>query len=169
MSQMTVARAIARPARTARPSAAPRQRPRLRVVDAAPAIQSHTGFVVLCIALVLGGLLAGLLLNTARAESSFNLSDLNKQQTRLHDTKVTLAAELSAKESPEALAVEAERLGLVPSPSTAVLRLSDHTVLGVAASVDPTDSFTVVTPFVTASEGDLERIQEGLEGGVQGG
>lgn len=162
MSQMTVARAITRPS-------APRQRARLRVVDAAPTTQSHTGFVVLCIALVVAGLLGALLLNTARAESSFTLSDLRQEQTVLHDTRVTLEAELSHKRSPETLAVEAEALGLVPSPSTAVLRLSDHTVLGVAASVDPTDSFTVVTPFVSEADADLTRIEQGIEGAVQGG
>jgi len=165
MSQMTVARAIGRPVR----APAPRQRARLRVVDAAPTTQSHTGFVVLCIALVVAGLLGALLLNTARAESSFTLSDLRKEQTVLHDTRVTLEAELSAKRSPETLAVEAERLGLVPSPSTAVLRLSDHTLLGVAASVDPDDSFTVVTPFVSEADGELARIKQGIEGVVQGG
>lgn len=167
MSQMTAARPLTR-ARTA-PKVAPRQRARLRVVDAAPTTQSHTGFVILCIALVVAGLLSALLLNTARAESSFTLSDLRSEQTRLHDTRVTLEAELSARRSPESLAVEADRLGLVPSPSTAVLRLSDNQVLGVAASVDPLDSFTVVTPFVSAAEEDVARIEQGLEGAVQGG
>lgn len=166
MSQMTLARTAPKVAPRAR--TAPR-RPALRVVDATPQARSHTGFVVLCIALVVLGLLSALLLNTARAESSFTLSDLRKEQTVLHDTRVTLEAELSHKRSPETLAVEAERLGLVPSPSTAVLRLSDNTVLGVAASVDPSDSFTVVTPFVTRAEPEVERIERSIEGAVQGG
>lgn len=164
MSQM----AVARTARAARP-AAPRQRAALRVVDAAPATRSHAGFVVLCLALVVAGLLSALLLNTARAESSFTLSDLRAQQTELHDTRVTLEAQLSEQRSPEALAAAAEDLGLVPSPSTAVLRLSDNQVLGVAAQVDPADSRTVVAPFVTAVEGGAERIEQALEGAVQGG
>lgn len=163
MSQMTLARTA--------PKVAPRTRTRapLRVVDAAPKIQSHAGFVLLCLALVIGGLLSALLLNTARAESSFTLADLRKEQTMLHDTRVTLEAELSAKRSPESLAVEADRLGLMPSPSTAVLRLSDNTVLGVAASVDPADSFTVVTPFVSQAGTEVQRIERSIEGAVQGG
>lgn len=166
MSQIAVARAGARPARSSAPG---RQRARLHVVDASPATRSHTGFVVLCIALVVGGLLSALLLNTQRAESSFVLAELQSTQTELHDTRVTLEAELSAKRSPESLAVEAERLGLVPSPSTAVLRLSDQVVLGVAAQVDETDSFTVITPFVSVAEKDLARIERAIEGVVQGG
>lgn len=163
MSQMTLARTAPR-AKTA-----PRPRASLRVVDAAPKTRSHTGFVALCITLVVLGLLSALLLNTARAESSFTLSDLRKEQTLLHDTRVTLEAELSAKRSPESLALEADRLGLVPSPSTAVLRLSDNTVLGVAASVDAEDSFTVITPFVTKVQPQVERIERSIEGAVQGG
>ncbi|WP_154402248.1 hypothetical protein [Ornithinimicrobium cavernae] len=164
MSQMTIARAT----RPARARTAP-QRPTLRVVDASPKVQSHTGFVVLCLALVVGGLLSALLLNTARAESSFTLSDLRAEQTRLHDTRITLEAELSQARSPETLATAATDLGLVPSPSTAVLRLSDNQVLGVAAQVDPTDSFTVVTPFVSQLESDAERVESAIAGAVQGG
>lgn len=164
MSQM----AVARTARVARP-AAPRKRAALRVVDATPKTRSHAGFVVLCLALVVAGLLSALLLNTARAESSFTLSDLRSEQTQLHDTRVTLEAQLSQARSPETLALAAEDLGLVPSPSTAVLRLSDNQVLGVAAQVDPADSLTVVSPFVTTAEGGAERIEQALEGAVQGG
>lgn len=166
---------LTRPAalRATRPATArggrPAPRARLQVVDAAPRLQSHTGYVVLCIVLVVAGLLGGLLLNTARQESSFTLSDLRAEQTQLHDTRVTLEAELSAKRSPEALAVDAERLGLVPSPSTAVLRLSDKSVLGVAAQVDPRDSFTVVTPFVSDAGSDVSRISRSIAGAVQGG
>lgn len=164
MSQM----AVARTARVARP-AAPRKRAALRVVDAAPTTRSHAGFVVLCLALVVAGLLSALLLNTARAESSFTLSDLSSEQTQLHDTRVTLEAELSQQRSPETLAAAAEDLGLVASPSTAVLRLSDNQVLGVAAQVDPADSSTVVSPFVTTVEGGSERTEQAPEGAVQGG
>lgn len=164
MSLMTVARPAFRTSRTA-----PAPRARLRVVDATPKTQSHAGFVVLCIGLVVAGLLSALMLNIQRAESSFVLSDLRAEQTQLHDTRVTLEAELSMKRSPETLAVEAERLGLVPSPSTAVLRLSDKEVLGVAAQVDPTDSFTVITPFVSVAQKDVARIERAIVGVVQGG
>lgn len=170
MSQMTVARTAARPARSTAPRTAVRpERARLRLVNAAPQTQSHVGFVALCIALVFAGLIGALLLNIQRAESSIVLGELQAQRTELHDTRVTVEAELSEKRSPETLAIEAERLGLVPSPSTAVLRLSDKQVLGVAAQVDSTDSFTVVTPFVSGADQNLARIERAIEGAVQGG
>lgn len=113
-------------------------------MHAAPTVRSNTGFVVLCLGLVVAGLMSVLMLNLARAESSYILSDLRQEATALHDERVTLEAELSAKQAPEALALEAQRLGMVPSPSTAVLRLSDATVLGVAAGVDPDARLSVV-------------------------
>lgn len=131
MSQMTAARVAPRPAGT--PSRAGAVRPtRLRVVDAAPTHRSHTGFVLLCAVLVIAGLMTALVLNTARAEGSFTLSDLRSTTTQLHDTKVTLQAELADHRSPQTLAARAAGLGMAPSPSTAVLRLSDSTVIGVA-------------------------------------
>lgn len=148
MSQMT---ATVRPVRREpRPALGDAPRPgrrqaRLRVVDAAPTTRAHTGFVLLCLALVLAVLLAALLLNTRRAESSYVLGGMRQEVTALHDERVTLEAELAALRSPESLARQANRLGMVPSPSTAVLRLSDGTMLGVAAGVDPANSFTVVT------------------------
>lgn len=167
MSQMTLARTAARPLRTQRTGAAP-QRARLQVVDAAPRVRSHTGFVLLCAALVVGGLMTALLLNTARAESSFELGRLQGQQTTLHDTRVTLEAEVAAQRSPEMLAAEAQRIGLVPSPSTAVIRLSDASLLGVAAHVDSEAGFTVVSPFASGADPEVTRIQQGISDVAQG-
>ncbi len=164
MSTMTAARVAPRPASTTS-RVVPRPT-RLRVVDATPKHQSHTGFVLLCFALVLGGLMSGLLLNTARAEGSFVLSDLRSQTTTLHDTKVTIQAELSEHRSPATLAQRADRLGMVPSPSTAVLRLSDGSVIGVAAVVEGTDRLTVDTSSVGTS---TERAGTGTEDATKEG
>lgn len=127
----------------ARAKATPR--PSLRLVDAGPLPQRTVGFVLLCLALVVGGLLAALLLNTQRAESSFAVTDLQRQATTLHDQRVTLEAEVAALRSPEVLAERAEDLGMVRSPSTAMLRLSDGLVIGVAALVDDDLTRTVIT------------------------
>ena len=59
MSQMAVARTARIGSTQAR--ALPRRRASLRVVDATPKTRSHAGFVVLCLALVVGGLLSALL------------------------------------------------------------------------------------------------------------
>lgn len=164
MSTMTAARVAPRPARTSpRPARTTAQPARLRLVDAAPLQGHHTGFVLLCLALVVGGLLAALLLNTARAESSFVVSDLKVELTRLHDQRVTLEAELAAAESPDTLAKKAARMGMEPSPSTAVLRLSDGAVLGVAAGIDGNKTFTVATdgPTGETSPGEQAAAEAG--------
>ncbi|WP_228387099.1 hypothetical protein, partial [Ornithinicoccus halotolerans] len=129
------------------PVTSPR-RERLRLVDALPQRQSATGFAVLCIALLGGALIAALLLNTWRAEASFVASDLRAEATELHDTRVTLEEAVARTTSPANLAAEAEELGLQPSPSTAVLRLSDGAVLGVAATVTEEGPLTVDTSSV---------------------
>lgn len=158
MSLPTTARAVPRPAsrttsaapaapRRATPAPAPR-RERLQLVDALPQRQSSTGFAVLCVALLGGALIAALLLNTWRAEASFVASDLRAEATELHDTRVTLQAAVARTTSPANLAAEAEKLGLQPSPSTAVLRLSDGGVLGVAATVTEDGPLTVDTSSV---------------------
>lgn len=145
MSQMTATatvRVAPRPLRAPRTPA----RPRLRVVDAAPMPGSHVGYGMLCAGLVICGLLLMLVLNTVRAEGSFVLSDLRADQARLDARQVTLQSELAQLRSPDSLAGKAEDLGMVRSPSTAVLRLSDGVVLGVAAGVEGDRPFTVDLP-----------------------
>ena len=166
MSQMTVAarlgrptpsRALAHPARglVGRPSArgASARGGRTRVVDAAPAV-AHAGFRVLCLLVVLGAFASVLLLNTARAEGSYILSRLGSEATALHDQKVTLEAELANLESAETLAENARRLKMVPSTSTATLRLSDGAITGVASKVDGGRAITVDLPATGVASRD---------------
>lgn len=166
MSQSTLARvaprgATARTGRAGSARSAPGTRQaRLRLVDAAPSRQGNTGFALLCIGLVLGGLMCALMLNMARGEGSFTLGALRAEQTRLHDERVTLEAQLADLRSPDTLADKAKDLGLVPSPSTAVLRLSDGAVLGVAAGVDGNDTFTVETSSGAAEDSSATEVEE---------
>lgn len=145
MSQMTISTRLGLPratqVRVGRGAAAPRA----QVVDAAPAT-SHTGFRLLCLLVVLAACAAVLLLNTARAEGSYTLARLAAEQTQLHDTRVTLEAELSDLRSAETLAENARRLKMVPSTSTATLRLSDGSITGVASKVEGTRTITVDLP-----------------------
>ena len=157
MSQMTVAARLGRPAPTAtlvrpgtargvgRSGTAASSRGRTRVVDAAPAV-AHAGFRILCLLIVLGTFASVLLLNTARAEGSYILSRLGSEATALHDQKVTLEAELANLESAETLAKNARELDMVPSTSTATLRLSDGAITGVASTVDGGRTITVDLP-----------------------
>lgn len=138
MSQMTL---------TAKLGRAGVRAPRIgaRVVDAAPTARNN-GFRLLCAFIVALTFTAVLLLNTVRAEGSYVLSRLEVQTTALHDEKVTLAAQLADKESSESLAKAAKKLKMVPSTSTATLRLSDGSITGVASKVDGKRTLTVDLP-----------------------
>lgn len=116
-----------------------------RVVDAAPTSRNG-GFVLLCAFIVALTFTSVLLLNTVRAEGSYVLSRLDTESTMLHDQKVTLAEQLAAKESSENLAKAATKLKMVPSTSTATLRLSDGSITGVASKVDGSRTLTVDLP-----------------------
>ncbi|MGB3186704.1 MAG: hypothetical protein WBG36_10680 [Ornithinimicrobium sp.] len=148
MSQMTATARVAPRAARSRPAS----RPSLRVVHAAPAAVSHLWFALVIGALVLGGLLAMLMLNMARAEGSFVLSDLRAEQEGLHAQQVTLETEVADLSSPATLAGKAERLGMVPSPSTATVRLSDSSVVGVAAVVVDGKTLTVDLPGASGTQ-----------------
>ncbi len=163
MSQMTATTRFS--PRPVRDSARPAQ-PRLRVVHSAPLPATHMGYGLLCAVLVLGGLLLMLVLNTARAEGSFELGSLQSTSTELSARQVSLQSTLARSQSPESLAGKAADLGMVPSPSTAVLRLSDGAVLGVAAGVEAGRPFTVKLP-PPASEGAPMGVgtQDGRAGG----
>lgn len=117
-----------------------------RTIAASPVRSGTQGFVMTCVLLVLLAFAAVLMLNTWRAEGSFDLARLQSQHTALNDTKVSLQNELSNKESAQNLARQAERMKMVPSTSTASLRLSDGTITGVASKVDGGRAITVDLP-----------------------
>lgn len=144
MSQMTISTRLPR-ALGAAARAGTRVRTRARGVDATP---SRTGiaFVLLCAFVVASTFTAVLVLNTARAEGSYVQARLAVEATALHDQKVTLAEELASKQSPESLAEAAHRLKMVPSTSTATLRLSDGSITGVASKVEAGRTITVDLP-----------------------
>ncbi len=153
MSQMTATapRYIPNP-RRARAVGAPQRTP-LRVVQAVPMPVRHLWFALGLGALILSGLMLMLMLNIARAEGSFTLSDLRADQAVLEAEQVALASEVAELSSPAILSQKAEKLGMVASPSTATLRLSDNQVLGVAALVEGGKTFTVDLPGAISADG----------------
>ena len=126
-------RTTSTPVRTARPlSAPPEATPRLRVVRAPAHARTRVPFVLLCMAVLAGSLLAALVLNTAMAQGEYERQGL---QGRLSDSTQSLQAidaQLERATSPEALAAAARALGMVPVPASqgGYLRLSDGAVLG---------------------------------------
>lgn len=142
MSQMTIS---ARLPRALRATQGTRARTGARTVDAAPA-RSNLGFLLLCAFIVASAFTAVLVLNTARAEGSYVQARLVVEQTALHDQRVTLAEQLADQQSPANLAKAAAKLDMVPSTSTATLRLSDGSITGVASKVEDGRTITVDLP-----------------------
>jgi hypothetical protein len=115
------------PARESRPA----PRPRLRVVPQANLPAPRAPFVVLVLALLVGGLVSLLMLNTLVNENSFRIHALQGQQQELDLREQQLQRELDRREATPALASAAKRLGLVPAGTPAFIRLPDGKVLGV--------------------------------------
>lgn len=127
---------------SARTSGRTPSRPTLRVVTAPVLERSRTLFVLTCLLLLVGGLMALLLVNTSLAQGSFRMHDLRATSAGLGEQAQALREDIALRESPQQLSAAATALGMVPSGSVAFLRLSDGAVLGVAkpapAPVRPT-------------------------------
>jgi hypothetical protein len=150
MSQQTATARVA-----SRPQPLRRQTPPqpLRVVPAAIGQPGNGVFAALCMALMVGGLVGLLMLNTAMAEGSFTLNRLQSTSGELTDAHEALTQAIDAQRSPANLASRASHLGMVPADSAAFLRLSDGKVLGVATPATGDRRFTVVTaPQVRAGK-----------------
>lgn len=141
MSQLTATARVASRAPQRRP-AAPQK---LRVVPGAAGHPGNGLFAALCMALLVGGLLVLLMLNTSMAEGSFTLHRLQATSGELTDTEDALTQAIDAQRSPANLAARAAGLGMVPADSAAFLRLRDGAVLGVAKPAEKQAGFTVVT------------------------
>jgi hypothetical protein len=127
-------------------------RPALRVVAVPAPDRARTAFVALCLLLLGGGLLALLLVNTAMANGSFRLHDLQATADQLTDRQEALRQDIAVQAAPERLAARARALGMVPSGSAAFLRLSDGRVLGVAKAAPAPPAPTVSAGSTTAAE-----------------
>ena len=141
MSQLAPTRPLPRPGGRRTTAVRPRH---LKVV-APPEIRGNGAFLALCIALLLGGFVAVLLLNTAMAKGSFTMRDLQQRSDELTDTQDSLRQSIDAVSGPGPLAKRARAMGMVPAETAAFLRLSDATVLGVAQPAPKNTRFDVVT------------------------
>ena len=144
MSQATAARPapVRRAPRGTNPTAT---RARLKLVQPTEAASSGVGFVVLCAALLVGGLITVLLLNTARAQQQYTISDLQNASSRLSATQQDLDSRLTFARAPQQLALKAQEYGMVPATDIRYVRASDHRLVGVAKGTGSTDPFTVST------------------------
>jgi hypothetical protein len=148
MSQMTA---------TARPLRAPRRGPAPTPLRVIPTRITHTGngaFATICIALLIAGLIALLLLNTALAQGSLALGDLQRESARLSDTASNLQEEIDRASATGALARNASEIGMVRMNTRGYIDLAKGTVSGEPEPATKNNAFPIVTsptpPTVTA-------------------
>ncbi|MEU4124776.1 hypothetical protein AB0F21_21345 [Streptomyces virginiae] len=109
-------------------------------------------FVLLVVALLAGGLISLLLLNSALNEGSFQLSRLKKETTALTDEEQALQRDVDAHSAPDALQRRARELGLVPGGSPVFIG-PDGTVAGSASAAEAAPSPTPTPPPAQAGAG----------------
>ncbi|MEU9096102.1 septum formation initiator [Streptomyces sp. NPDC048361] len=97
-----------------------------------PNSAARTPFVLLVVALLGGGLITLLVLNSALNAGSFKLSEYRRQTTELTDEQQALQQDVDDLSAPDALARRAGDLGMVPG-GTPVFLGPDGTVKGVPA------------------------------------
>ncbi|MEU9299519.1 hypothetical protein [Streptomyces sp. NPDC048269] len=114
----------ARPARPARPG------------SGSGGQAARMPFVLLVVALLGGGLISLLLLNSALNEGSFQLSRLKKETTALTDEEQALQRDVDGYSAPDALQRRAQELGLVPGGSPVFIG-PDGKVTGTAVVAEP--------------------------------
>jgi hypothetical protein len=93
---------------------------------------ARTPFVLLVLALLGGGLVSLLLINTALSQGAFAVQSLQKANASLTEQQQQLGQSLADAGQPNALASRAVALGMVPGGAPAFLHLPDGKVLGIA-------------------------------------
>ncbi|MEW5528894.1 hypothetical protein AB1328_02885 [Streptomyces virginiae] len=109
-------------------------------------------FVLLVVALLAGGLISLLLLNSALNEGSFQLSRLKKETTALTDEEQALQRDVDAHSAPDALQRRAREMGLVPGGSPVFIG-PDGKVAGSATAAEAPPSPTPTPPPAQAGPG----------------
>jgi hypothetical protein len=135
----------AEPLRVTDPAAAPR----LRVAPPAPISAPRAPFVAGVIGVVVAGVLGILLINTKTNENSFQIADLQKQNSALDSQQQDLDNQLVEVSSIGNLDAAARRLGLVKAESPALIRLPDGKLIGVLTPTDGKPAVTAQDPKTT--------------------
>lgn len=90
---------------------------------------SNFGFSLLIFAILLLGLIGGLVINTSLSHGQFVISELRAELTTAADTSESLAQEVARLESPELLKERALAFGMVPSMGAGFIDLRDARII----------------------------------------
>jgi hypothetical protein len=112
---------------------------------------SRAPFIMLVLALAIGGLVGLVLLNTAVNENAFRLHALATNQATLDKQESQLRQELDDREAPARLAAEAAKMGLVPAGRPAFVVLPDGKVVGTPEPAQAPSSPAASTPAASTS------------------
>ncbi|MFB9239609.1 hypothetical protein ACFFWC_29455 [Plantactinospora siamensis] len=104
---------------------------RLTVAPPAPVLVPRAPFVALILAVVVGGVLGILVVNTKINENAIRLSRMQDQQATLDLRQQQLEDQITKAEAPGNLVARARKLGLVDSGPPAFIRLPDGRTIGV--------------------------------------
>jgi hypothetical protein len=114
------------------------ERARLSVVPRTKVRAPRIPFVTLVSLVLLGGVIGLLMFNTSMQQASFAASDLEERASTMAAREQTLRRELDALRSPQRIAEEAQRMGMVVPTAPAFLAL-DGTVVGTPTPATPAD------------------------------
>lgn len=114
-------------ANPSRPAA--RRREHLRAVAAPEQARTLVPFAWTCALIVVAALTAVLLLNTSMARGAYERRDLKIAIANLHEKHASLVTTLEQKSSPDALARDAQALGMQPGTVLGFISLKDKVVI----------------------------------------
>lgn len=112
-------------------------RPRLTVVSAGTAHGRRIPFVALVVAVLAGGLIGLLVLNTSLQRGAYTITHLRDQAADLRLRQQHLELTVAQLQAPQRVAEEALALGMVQGDSPAFLSLATGKVIGVARAGQP--------------------------------
>jgi cell division protein FtsB len=134
-------------ARVPRLAGAALERARLTVVPKRKRRRSSpVPFLVVVSMLAVGGIVGLLLFNTSMQQASFAATDLQHQADSLEAQQQSLQMELDQLRDPQAIALKAQRMGMVLPTSPAVLDLRTGKVLGDPTPATGLDRLRLLAP-----------------------
>jgi hypothetical protein len=110
------------------------ERARLTVVPPTRSKAPTAPFIILVMAMLIGGVIGLLAFNTNMQAKAFETTRLQDEANKLQAQQQRLMLELEELRNPQTLAQKAKRMGMIPPTAPAFLRLQDGRVLGDSQS-----------------------------------
>jgi cell division protein FtsB len=107
---------------------------------------SPVPFLLVVSMLAVGGVVGLLLFNTSMQQASFAATDLQRQADTLQAQQQSLQMQLDKLRDPQAIALKAQRMGMVLPTNPAVLDLRTGKVLGDATPATRLDPLHLLAP-----------------------